>query len=180
MGIYNIYIYIQLKNHYDFIIFIGCSFDYRFIAGNCNTTAALESARNELLNPYNGDRSQVANYIFLIIGSPSINQRSSLQMASALHRDGVTIFAIGGGAALESEVSRLSSPPHRSDYNYFMLQSFEQLSGTVDIMLSYAVSFTAPQPQPLPPIQREFLSILHIRILNIKVLCLLAEIELYG
>ena len=105
-------------------------------------------------------------------------------MASALHRDGVTIFAIGGGAALESEVSQLSSPPHRSDYNYFMLQSFEQLSGTVDIMLSYAVSFTAPQPQPqpqpLPPIQREFLSILHIRILNIKVLCLLAEIELYG
>ena len=106
--------------------------------------------RTDQFDLYYGDRPDVDDYVFLFLGSVSTNQRTSVQQASLAHSAGVAIYTIATTVASESEVAELSSPPHQRDYNYFIMQSYNQLDSTVDTMLSYA---TEPNvPQSIPPV----------------------------
>ena len=96
-----------------------------------NMPEGLYVARTQLFNERNGDRADAPNVAVLIIDEESIDDTiKTIPYAEELHRDGIRVICVGIGNELnEAEIRAISSPPHKKDKDYFILESFFSLHG---------------------------------------------------
>ena len=121
--------------------------------GQTNIAAALRKAHDTLFNAYYGDRQHVPNVAIVISdGKSTMDSNNVKTNAERLHMQGVNVICIGIGTKIYlPELREISSPPRVKGINYFTRNSFSELYGLLNILLSsigvpVPVTFTSSQP----------------------------------
>jgi len=87
------------------------------VASSTNTHLALDTLRNVVFSPNNGDRPGVNNVAVVITDGQSQNREATAASARALKAAGVRMFAIGLTNEIQaSELMTIASPPLNEHY----------------------------------------------------------------
>ena len=111
-----------------------------YLGGERNITAGLFKTRTKCFNPTKGDRPNVRNVAILVtsgIHNTSKESEITLKEAATLRKLGVAIVVIGISNRMDGAfLSKLSSPPHILNHNYFLVEEYTELEDLLKGLVS--------------------------------------------
>ena len=119
----------------------------RYPGGATNTADALSELVSTVFTESHGDRPDVQNTaIMLTDGDPTVNVGKLDKSIDDVRRQGINVIVVGVTEAVSNEtIKKISSPPHKFNKNYFIVNDFSSIEAIRWLLQSQACE-TPPPP----------------------------------